>query len=74
MEQHGYLVTIKVKDNQLTLIYSPVMASLLACMCAHNVEYEISGLQKLPYEIQLVEEGAIFEEPEFLYKLLGVYE
>ena len=36
----------KVNENQLTLIYSPVMASLLACTCAHNVEYKVTGDRK----------------------------
>ncbi|MET0027733.1 MAG: hypothetical protein ABW101_08855 [Candidatus Thiodiazotropha sp.] len=64
----------RINKKSLSLLYSPVSMSFMACVCAHKVEYEISGLVKQEYEIQILEEGEIYEEPKFLYWLMGVYD
>jgi hypothetical protein len=64
----------RINENSLSLIYSPVSMYFMACVCSHKVEYEISGIERKEYEIQFLEEGEIYEEPELLYWLMGVYE
>jgi hypothetical protein len=50
----------RVDGNSLTLIYTPVLNGLAACVCSREVEYEIDGLEKKLYDINLAEEGAIY--------------
>ncbi len=61
-----------LSGDHLSLKYKPIMPALAACVCAYDVTYQISGLEKKEYTLSIGEEGGIFVEDSWYYKLLGV--
>ena len=56
----------ELTGEDLTLSYSPIMGSLVGCVCGYPVEYEIEGLEKREYNISLIELGGVYKQPMLL--------
>lgn len=60
----------ELHNNQLKLLYKPVLNSAMACTCSNSLEYTIKGIPKAEYEIKVELETEIDAVPYWFYDLL----
>jgi hypothetical protein len=58
-----------VSGKDLTLTYQPIVSTYLACVCYQNLEFEISGLPKKKYNLQLKADAEIDAQAKWFWTL-----
>lgn len=60
-----------INGLNLDLYYKPVLASVLACICAHELEYEIEGIGVKDYKITINHQEELYSDPSWFYNIFN---
>lgn len=62
-----YLIT----DHNIELYYTPVLVSVVGCVCTHELEYEIQGVNVKDYKITIKQQEELYSDPSWLYNIFN---
>ena len=60
-----------INGSNIELYYKPVLASATACICSHELEYEIQGLNMKDYKITINHQGELYSDSSWFYNILN---
>jgi len=58
-----------INGQDIELHYKPVLASAMACICAHELEYEIEGISVKDYKITIKHQEELYSDPPWFYNI-----
>ena len=60
-----------INGQNIELYYKPVLASVLACICAHELEYEVEGISVKDYKITINHQEELYSDPLWFYNIFN---
>lgn len=58
-----------INGQNIELQYKPVLVSTMACICAHELEYEIEGISEKGYKITINHQEELYSDLSWFYKI-----
>lgn len=60
-----------INGSNIELYYKPVLASVMACICVHELEYEIQGVNVKDYKITIVHQEELYNDQSWFYNIFN---